>query len=89
MNYKKAKREYKISRLKKSIRLMHVGKFLLGIVLFLNKLDTLNKKLIAILLGFQYDIHVKLYELSYNRDYLEKADRIADTVSITLTMIGE
>lgn len=89
MNYKQAQKEYKISRIKKSLQLMRVGKFLLDIVLFLNKLDTFNKRLIAVLLGFQYDIYVKLYELSYNREYLEKADKIADTVSNTLSMIGE
>ena len=89
MNYKQAKKEYKISRIKKSLRLMKFGKFLLDIVAFLNKVDTLNQKLIAILLGFQYDIYVELYNLSYNSEYLEKADKIADTVSITLSMIGE
>jgi len=89
MNYKQAQKEYKLSRVKKSLWLMKLGKFLLDIVLFLNKLDTFNKRLIAVLLGFQYDIYVKLYELSYNREYLEKADKIADTVSNTLSMIGE
>ena len=89
MNYKQARKEYKISHIKKSLKLLKTGKFLLDIVLFLNKLDTFNKKLIAILLGFQYDIYVELYNLSYNREYLEKADKIADTVSITLIMIGE
>ena len=89
MNYKQAQKEYKLSRVKKSLWLMKLGKFLLDIVLFLNKLDTFNKRLIAVLLGFQFDIYVKLYELSYNREYLEKADKIADTVSNTLSMIGE
>lgn len=89
MNYKQAKKEYKISRIKKSLRLMKFGKFLLDIVAFLNKVDTLNQKLIAILLGFQYDIYVELYNLSYNSEYLKKADKIADTVSITLDMVGE
>ena len=89
MNYKQAQKEYKLSRVKKSLWLMKLGKFLLDIVLFLNKLDTFNKRLIAVLLGFQYDIYVKLYELSYNREYLEKADKIADTVSNTLSTIGE
>ena len=89
MNYKQAKKEYKLSRIKKSLRLLKIGKFLLDMVLFLNKVDTFNKKIIAILLGFQYDICVELYNMSYNREYLEKADKVADTVSITLIMIGE
>lgn len=89
MNYKQAKRKFKEKRVKSSLYLLKLSSVVLYAIDRLNKLDDVVIKSIVILLGFQYDIYLKLYEVSYDMSYLENANRIKNQIEITLPIIGE
>lgn len=89
MNYKQAKKQFKRKQIKSTQRLLKLSRVVLYLIEKLNNLDGLVLKLMCILLGFQYDIYIRLWEVSYDKHYLEQAERIKYQIEITLPLIGE
>lgn len=89
MNYKQVRREFKKGQLNKSLRLLSLARWIFRILSGLNYLDGFIMKVIIILLGFQYDIYMKLRDASYDNSYLEDAERIKHQIEITLPLIGD
>ena len=89
MNYKQAKRKFRKKQIKSTLQLLKLSRVMLYLVGKLNNLDGAVLMLMCILLGFQYDIYIRLWEVSYDRHYLEQAERIKYQIEITLPLIGE
>lgn len=89
MNYKHIVNQYKKQKYQSSIWLLRWTRIIFHLVDVLNKLDGLALKMILILLGFQYDIYHKLYEVTYDRSYLANAEGVKYQLEITLPLIGE
>lgn len=89
MNYKQTKIEFRKRQVKSTLRLLKLSRVVLYLVGKLNNLDGAVLMLMCILLGFQYDIYIRLREVSYDNHYLEQAERIKYQIEITLPLIGE
>jgi len=89
LNYKQAKKQFKRNQIKSTLRLLKLSRVVLYLIEKLNNLDGMVLKLLCVLLGFQYDIYIHLWEVSYDVHYLEQADRIKYQIEITLPLIGE
>ena len=89
MNYKQAKKQFKRNQIKSTLRLLKLSRVVLYLIEKLNNLDGMVLKLLCVLLGFQYDIYILLWDVSYDRHYLEQAERIKYQIEITLPLIGE
>lgn len=89
MNYKYIVNQYRQDRKNSSIRLLKWTRVIFHLVTLINHLDGIAIKLICILLGFQYDIYQKLYNLSYDVEYREHAEIVKTQIEITLITLGE
>jgi len=89
VNYKQVKRQFKRNQIKSTQRLLKLSRVVLYLIEKLNNLDGMVLKLLCVLLGFQYDIYICLWKVSYDRHYLEQAERIKYQIEITLPLIGE
>lgn len=89
MNYKQIKRQFKRNQIKSTLRLLKLSRVVLYLIMKLEALDEIVMKSLCVLLGFQYDIYIKLHEVSYDNHYLEQAERIKYQIEITLPMTGE
>ena len=89
MNYKQIKRQFKRNQIKSTLRLLKLSRVVLYLIMKLEALDGIVMKSLCVLLGFQYDIYIKLHEVSYDNHYLEQAERIKYQIEITLPMTGE
>lgn len=89
MDYKHIVNQYKKQKYQSSIWLFRWDRLIFTLVNKLNKFDGQILKLISILLGFQYDIYHKLYEVTYDKSYLANAERVKYQLEITLPLIGE
>lgn len=89
MNYNYIVNKFKKDKVNKSIKLLKWTRIILYLVSKLNWLDGIALKIMIILLGFQYDIYHKLYEVSYDRSYLVNAEKVKYQLEITLPLIGE
>lgn len=83
------KRQFRKKQIKSTQRLLKLSRVVLYLIEKLNNLDGMVLKLMCILLGFQYDIYICLWKVSYDRHYLEQAERIKYQIEITLPLIGE
>lgn len=83
------KRQFRKKQIKSTQRLLKLSGVVLYLIDKLNNLDGMVLKLLSIMLGFQYDIYIHLWEVSYDVHYLEQADRIKYQIEITLPLIGE
>ena len=83
------KRQFRKKQIKSTLRLLKLSGVVLCLIEKLNNLDGQVLKLMCVLLGFQYDIYVKLHGVSYDRHYLEQAERIKYQIEITIPLIGE
>lgn len=89
MNYKQAKQQHRHNQIKSTQRLLKLSRVVLYLIEKLNNLDGMVLKLLCVLLGFQYDIYIRLWDVSYDRHYLEQAERIKYQIEITIPLIGE
>ena len=89
MNYKQAKKKFRHSQIKSTLRLLKLSRVVLYLIMKLENLSEIVMRLECVLLGFQYDIYTKLHEVSYDNHYLEQADRIKYQIETTIPMIGE
>ncbi len=89
MNYKREKRKFRVSQINKSLRLLKLSRGIYVLISALNSLDGIALKFIIILLGFQYDIYVKLREVSYDNSYLSRAEMCKNQIEVTLLALGE
>lgn len=89
MKYKQAKKQFKRNQIKSTLRLLKLSRVVLCLIMKLETIDGQLMKFICVLLGFQYDIYMKLRDASYNNSYLEDAERIKQQIAITLPLIGE
>lgn len=89
MNDKQAKRKFRKKQIKSTLRLLKLSRVVLYLVGRLNNLDGTVLMLMCILLGFQYDIYIRLRDVSYDNHYLEQAERIKYQIEITIPLIGE
>ena len=89
MNYKQVQKEFKTKRIKSSLKLLRIARGILNILSFLNSLDDLILRLLCVVLGFQFDVYIRLYEESYDSHYLEISERIKYQIETTIPMIGE
>jgi len=83
------KRQFRKKQIKSTLRLLKLSRVVLYLIEKLNNLDGMVLKLLCVLLGFQYDIYIHLWEVSYDVHYLEQADRIKYKIEITLPLLGE
>ncbi len=89
MNYKQEKRKFRVSQISKSLRLLKLSRGIYVLISALNSLDGIALKFIIILLGFQYDIYMKLREVSYDNTYLVRAEICRNQIEVTLLALGE
>lgn len=89
MDYKQEKRKFKNNQINKSLRLLKLSRGIYVLISALNSLDGIALKFIIILLGFQYDIYVKLREVSYDNSYLARAEMCKNQIEVTLLALGE
>ena len=83
------KRQFRNNQIKSTQRLLKLSRVVLHLIEKLNNLDEIVLKLLCVVLGFQYDIYIRLWEVSYDRHYLEQAERIKYQIEITIPLIGE
>ncbi len=89
MNYNKEKRKFRVSQINKSLRLLKLSRGIYALISALNSLDGIALKFIIILLGFQYDIYMKLREVSYDNTYLARVEMCKNQIEVTLLALGE
>lgn len=89
MNYNCIVKQFKKDKVNKSIRLLKWTRIIFYLVSKLNWLDGIALKMMIILFGFQYDIYIKLHEVSYNNDYLVSAEKVKHQIELTINAIGE
>ena len=89
MNYKQAQKEFKRGQINKSLALLKWTRAIYYLIDFLNQMDNVILKCIVILFGFQYDVYIKLHEVSYNNDYLVSAESVKHQIEITINALGE
>lgn len=83
------KRQFRKKQIKSTQRLLKLSGVVLYLIDKLNNLDGMVLKLLSIMLGFQYDIYIRLWEVSYDSHYLEQTEKIKYQIEITLPLIGE
>lgn len=89
MNYKIEKWKFQRKQRKSHLRLLKLTRLLWWGMSVLNKIDGLIIKSLLVLLGFQYDIYIKLQEVSFDNSYLERAELVEAQIQMTLIGLGE
>lgn len=89
MNYKQVKRQFREVQLHSTLGLLKWSRLVFHLIDMLNRLDGFILKLLVILLGFQYDIYIKLQEVSYDNSYLDTAEKIKNQIKEILPVLGE
>ena len=87
--YSEEKRKYKIKILRKKLRELKKIKLRWSLVDILRGITVFATKLTIIVLGFQRDSYQKIYEITYEPEYLMRIGFAEESIRFYLETIGE
>lgn len=89
MNYQQLQRKFKKKRMKRSLNLLRATRINFMAISSLDYLVGVILKIIIILLGFQFDIYMKLRDVTYDNSYLDSAKVVENQIRDILNSIGD
>lgn len=89
MSFSYVKKQYYNQRKKRGLALLTLTRLNLRMLSVINWINGLTLKLIMVFLGFQFDIYMKLKEITGDQSYELNAQAMRYQIEITINALGE